>query len=174
MALLKSCYIKFRGSFLADTGINPFRSCTIAGAFMHVFCTAHMKENTIARIPTNGYRSRWDGSRTAKRSPVSDTSTRGLGLRCTSRLSNCVQTNIMSLAIINGAVPFLAVCTTVAPGVTKNRPSTPCSTRPWVTCIGDGKTERTRKDLWLHIIHHVVMLVGSDLQNRRIGHGSRG
>ena len=90
MALLKSGCMKFRASFLADTGIDPFRSCTIVSACMHVFRTSHLKEKTIARVPPNGYRSiettqtsRWDGSHTAKWSPVSDTSTRGLGVRCT-------------------------------------------------------------------------------------------
>ena len=39
-----------RVSFLADAGIDPFRSCTIAG-------TSHLKEKTIARVPPNGYRS---------------------------------------------------------------------------------------------------------------------
>ena len=57
MALLKSGCMKFRASFLADTGIDPFCSCTIAGACMHVFRTSHLKENTIARGPPNGYRS---------------------------------------------------------------------------------------------------------------------
>ena len=71
VALLKSGCMKFRASFLADTGIDPFRSCTIAGACMHVFSTFHLRKETIAR--------RWDGSRIAKRSPVSDTSTSGLG-----------------------------------------------------------------------------------------------
>ena len=57
VAMLKSGCIKFRASFLANTGIDPFRSCTIAGACMHVFRTSHLKEKTIARVPLNGYRS---------------------------------------------------------------------------------------------------------------------
>ena len=57
VALLKSGCMKFRASFLADTGIDPFRSCTITGACMHVFRTSHLKEKTIARVPPNGYRS---------------------------------------------------------------------------------------------------------------------
>ena len=57
MALLKSGCMKFKASFLADTGIDPFRSCTIASACMHVFRTSHLKEKTIARVPPNGYRS---------------------------------------------------------------------------------------------------------------------
>ena len=57
VALLKSGCMKFRASFLADTGIDPFCSCTIAGACMHVFRTSHLKEKTIARVPPNGYRS---------------------------------------------------------------------------------------------------------------------
>ena len=51
MTLLKSGCMKFRASFLADTGIDPFRSCTIASACMHVFRTSHLKEKTIARVP---------------------------------------------------------------------------------------------------------------------------
>ena len=57
VALLKFGCMKFRASFLADTGIDPFRSCIIAGACMHVFRTSHLKEKTIARVPPNGYRS---------------------------------------------------------------------------------------------------------------------
>ena len=57
VALLKSGCMKFKASFLTDTGIDPFRSCTIAGACMHVLCTSHLKEKTIARVPPNGYRS---------------------------------------------------------------------------------------------------------------------
>ena len=74
VALLKSGCMKFRVSFLVDTGRDPFRSCTIAGACIRVFRTSHLKEKTIARVPPNGCRSmrnysnsRWDGSRTAKR-----------------------------------------------------------------------------------------------------------
>ena len=36
VALLMSGCIKFRVSFLANTGIDHFRSCTIAGTCMHV------------------------------------------------------------------------------------------------------------------------------------------
>ena len=57
VALLKSGCMKFRDSFLADTGIDPFRSCTIDSACMHVFRTSHLKEKTIARVPPNDYRS---------------------------------------------------------------------------------------------------------------------
>ena len=84
VALPKSGCMKLRASFLADTVIDHFRSCTIAGACIHVFRTSHLKEKTIASIPPNGSRTMqnysnksMDGSRTAKRSPVSDTSTRG-------------------------------------------------------------------------------------------------
>ena len=54
---LKSGCMKFKASFLADTGIDSFRSCTITGACLHVFCTSHLKEKTIARLPPNYYRS---------------------------------------------------------------------------------------------------------------------
>ena len=57
MALLKSGCIKFGALFLRDTGIDHFRSCTFSGACMHVFHTSHLKENTIARVPPNGFRS---------------------------------------------------------------------------------------------------------------------
>ena len=56
VALLKSGCIKFRASFLDDNGIDHFISCTIAGAYMHVFCTSHLKEKTIARVLPNGHR----------------------------------------------------------------------------------------------------------------------
>ena len=36
VALPKSGCMKFMAWFLADTGIDPFRSCTIAGSCMHV------------------------------------------------------------------------------------------------------------------------------------------
>ena len=57
VALLKSGCMKFRVSFLIDTGIDPYQSCTIAGACMHVFLTSYLKEKTIARVPPNSYRS---------------------------------------------------------------------------------------------------------------------
>ena len=53
----RSGCMKFNASYLADTGIDLFRSCTIACACMHVFGTSYLKENTIARVPPNGYRS---------------------------------------------------------------------------------------------------------------------
>ena len=49
VTLLKSGYMKIRASFLID----PFRSCTIAGACMHVFCTSHLQEKTIVWVPPN-------------------------------------------------------------------------------------------------------------------------
>ena len=57
VGLLKSGCMKFTVSFLADTGIDYFRRCTIAGACMHVFHTSHLKEKTIAWVQPNGYRS---------------------------------------------------------------------------------------------------------------------
>ena len=45
VALLKYGCMKFRASFLADTGIDPFLSCTIAGAYIQVFRTSHMKRD---------------------------------------------------------------------------------------------------------------------------------
>ena len=53
--MLKSSCMKFRDSFHTETGIDPFRSCTIAGACMHVFRTYHLKEKTIARVPPTAY-----------------------------------------------------------------------------------------------------------------------
>ena len=55
VAVLKSGCITFRASFLADTGIDPFRNCTIAGACMHVFRTSPLKEKPISRVSPNGY-----------------------------------------------------------------------------------------------------------------------
>ena len=55
--LLKSGCIKFRNAFITDTGIDPFQSCTIAGACMNILRTSHLKPNSIARFPVNGYRS---------------------------------------------------------------------------------------------------------------------
>ena len=49
MALLKFGYMKFRASFLAHIGFDPFRSCMISGTR-----TSHLKEKTIARVPSNG------------------------------------------------------------------------------------------------------------------------
>ena len=63
VALLKSDCMKFRASFLSDTGIDIFRSCTIAGSCMHGFRTSHLKEKTIARVSANGYRSMRNYSR---------------------------------------------------------------------------------------------------------------
>ena len=57
VALIKVGCMMFRVSFLSDTGIDLFRSCTIACACMHVFPTSHLKEKTIAWVPPNGYRS---------------------------------------------------------------------------------------------------------------------
>ena len=57
VALLKSGCMNFWASFLADIGIDPFCSCTIACACMHVFRTSHLKEKAIARVSPNGYRS---------------------------------------------------------------------------------------------------------------------
>ena len=53
-ALVSGC-MKCMVSFLAATGIDPFRSCTMVGACMHVFRTSHPKEKAIARVPPNGY-----------------------------------------------------------------------------------------------------------------------
>ena len=55
--LLKSACIKFRNAFITDTGIDPFQSCTIAGACMNVLRTSHLKPNSIGRVPDSGYRS---------------------------------------------------------------------------------------------------------------------
>ena len=55
--LLKSGCMKFRNAFIADTGIDPLQSCTIAGACMNVLRTSHLKQDTIGRIPASGYRS---------------------------------------------------------------------------------------------------------------------
>ena len=55
--LLKSSCIKFRNVFITDTGIDPFQSCTIAGACMNVLRTSHLKPNSIGRVPANRYRS---------------------------------------------------------------------------------------------------------------------
>ena len=55
--LLKSGCIKFQNVFIVDTGIDPFQSCTIAGACMNVVHTSHLKSNSIGRVPVNGYRS---------------------------------------------------------------------------------------------------------------------
>ena len=55
--LLKSGCIKFINAFITDTGIDPFQSCTIAGACMNVLRTSHLKPNSIGGVPVNGYRS---------------------------------------------------------------------------------------------------------------------
>ena len=73
--LLKSGCIKFRNAFIIDTGIDPFQSCTIAGACMNVLRTSHALNQT----PSDAFRSTviahleiiqvnpWSGSRTAKK-----------------------------------------------------------------------------------------------------------
>ena len=53
--LLKSGCIKFRNDFITDTGIDPFQSCTIAGACMNVLRTSHLKPSSIGRVLVNGY-----------------------------------------------------------------------------------------------------------------------
>ena len=135
--------MKFRASFLANTGIDPFRSCTIAGACMHVFRTPHLKEKTIARVPPNGYRSMRNYSN--KSMGWITYCEKITGVRYKHAWSGdemylkdaklWADAYYISLDVINGAVPSLAACTTIAPRVTTSRPSTPCSTRPWVTCI---------------------------------------
>ena len=55
--LLKAGCMQFRDAFMKDTGVDPYNYFTIAGACMEVFRTNFLKENTIARIPINGYRS---------------------------------------------------------------------------------------------------------------------
>ena len=55
--LLKSGCIKLRKAFITDTGIDPFQSCTIAGACMKFLRTSHLKPNSIGRVAVNGYRS---------------------------------------------------------------------------------------------------------------------
>ena len=119
VALLKPGFMKFRGSFLADTGINPFRSCTIAGACVHVFLTSHMKEKTIARVLPNGYR----GMRNYSNKSIGCiTYCEKIGVRykrawsggrCTKRMPSCGQTHSMCLDIIYGSVHFLTACTPV-------------------------------------------------------------
>ena len=121
ITLLKSGCTKFRASFLADTGIILFAVVR----FTVLLCT-YFVLLTWKRIPLHGSHpmvtevcetaqtNRRGRLRTAKRSLVSDTSTRGRGVRCTWMMPSCGQTNIMSLDIINGSVPFLSVCTTVA------------------------------------------------------------
>ena len=71
---LKSGCIKFRNAFITDTGIDPFQSCTIAGACMNVLRTSHLKPNSIdafrsaviAHLETIQINP-WSGSRTAKK-----------------------------------------------------------------------------------------------------------
>ena len=55
--LLKSGCIKFINVVITDTGIDPFQSCTIACACKSVLRISHLKPNSIARVPVNGYRS---------------------------------------------------------------------------------------------------------------------
>ena len=43
--------------FIKDTGIVPFRSCTIAGTCMSVLHTSYLKPKSSGRVPVNGYRS---------------------------------------------------------------------------------------------------------------------
>ena len=43
--------------FIADTGIDPFQSCTIAGTCMNVLRTSSLKPNSIGCVPVNGHRS---------------------------------------------------------------------------------------------------------------------
>ena len=54
--LLKAGCMKFRAAFIADTGLDPFQNCTIAGSCMDVLRSTYLKANTIGRIPVDGYR----------------------------------------------------------------------------------------------------------------------
>ena len=54
--LLKAGCMKFRAAFIADTGLDPFQNCTIAGSCMDVLRSMYLKANTIGRIPVDGYR----------------------------------------------------------------------------------------------------------------------
>ena len=125
VALLKSVCMKFRASFLADTGIDPFRSCTIAGACMHVFRTSHLNEKTIARVPPNGYISMRNYSNKSMGWITYCEMVTGVrykhawsGGEMYLKWPSCGQTHIISQDIINGSAPSLDVCTTVAPRVT--------------------------------------------------------
>ena len=72
--LLKSGCFKFRNTFITDTGIYPFQSCTIAGACMNVMRTSHLKPTpldafrsmVIAHLETIQINP-WSGSHTAKK-----------------------------------------------------------------------------------------------------------
>ena len=125
VALLKYDYMKFRVSFLADT----------------VFRTSQQKENTIAWVPSNGYKSMRNYSNKSMGWITYCEKITGVrykhawyGGEMHMMMPTCGQTHNMSMDIINGSVPSLDVRTTIAPRVTTSRLSTPCP-RPWVTCI---------------------------------------
>ena len=88
--LLKSGCIKFRNAFITDIGIDPFQSCTIAGACMNFLRTSHLeptpldafRSTVIAHLETIQINP-WSGSRTAKTSLVCPTATPDLlAVRC--------------------------------------------------------------------------------------------
>ena len=52
---MKSGCIKFRDVLITDTGMDPFQSCTNAGACTNVLRTSHLKPESIGRVPVKGY-----------------------------------------------------------------------------------------------------------------------
>lgn len=55
--ILRKACIQFRSMLLSETGVDPFDGpVTIASTCMRVFRAKYLKENTIASVPTNGYR----------------------------------------------------------------------------------------------------------------------
>ena len=59
VTILRMGAMKFRGDFMTNNGIDPFaETCTIAAACNKEFRTNHLQPNTIALIPSGGYKRR--------------------------------------------------------------------------------------------------------------------
>ena len=50
VALLRAGCVKFRSSFMASTGVDPFRQVTIASTCMEVFRSRHLQPDTIGKL----------------------------------------------------------------------------------------------------------------------------
>nr|XP_042912384.1 uncharacterized protein LOC122272597 [Parasteatoda tepidariorum] len=53
--ILRRCCLRFREEFIATNGLDPFSFVTIAAACMGVYIDLHLKGETRAVIPLNGY-----------------------------------------------------------------------------------------------------------------------
>ena len=56
VTILRLCCLEFRKTSLSETGVDPFRYCTIAASVMAVYRSKYLKEKTIGIVLKNLYR----------------------------------------------------------------------------------------------------------------------